>query len=194
MTTIGITGGIGGGKSVVSQILCAMDIPVYNSDIEAKKITETSEFIKQNLINRFGVYLYVDDKLDKAKLASLIFNNEDNLKYVNSLIHPEVFKDFERWKSNLASKEFVGIESAILFESDLYKYIDISIAVSAPQELRIQRVQKRDKTTVEDVMRRINKQLGEEERNKLADYIVLNNETQALIPQVEKVFSMLSSK
>ena len=191
MKTIGITGGIGSGKSVVSRLLETMNIPVYNTDKEAKRITSTSRIIKEKLIQKFGQELYNDNELNKKKLASLIFNNPINLNYVNSVIHPEVFEDFSFWKKTIFGKAFVGIESAILFESGLNKMTDIDILVSAPLELRIERVILRDNLNKEEILNRIRNQMSEEEQKYLADYIVFNDNVQALIPQINTFINQL---
>ena len=192
MKTIGITGGIGSGKSMISQVLEIFNIPVYNSDINAKKITETSPVIKEKLIHRFGPSLYSEGYLNKSLLAALIFKDSSQLAFVNSIIHPEVFKDFLRWKNTFLNKKMIGIESAILFESDLNKMVDICISVSAPQKTRIKRIIKRDGVNRETVLNRIKNQITEEKRNMLSDYIIINDDNQAVIPQVEIILSKLN--
>lgn len=189
---IGITGGIGSGKSVVSHLLEMMGIPVYDSDKEAKRITANSPKIKEKLINRFGTSLYKDNVLDKKCLASILFTDPSALTFVNTLIHPEVFKDFNRWKTRFKDKTFVGIESAILLESKAQSFIDICITVSAPETIRIEQAAIRDKVKEEAIVQRMNNQLSEEERNKRADYIIFNDNIQAMIPQIEKLLTHLN--
>lgn len=192
MMILGITGGIGSGKSVVSKLLETMGIPIYNSDKEAKKVTANSPLIREKLIRKFGSYLYKGEILDKVAFASLIFNDSSALDYANSVIHPEVLKDFLEWKDFLSHKKIVGIESAILFESRLNQVTDINITILAPEELRIERVIKRDKISKELIEERIKNQLSDEERALLTDYIIYNDNTHALIPQIEKIFSKLN--
>jgi dephospho-CoA kinase len=194
MKTIGITGGIGSGKSVVSQLLKVWEIPVYDSDREAKRITGSSGVIREKLSAKFGPGLYQTGELNKEMLASLIFSKPDYLAFVNSVIHPEVFKDFFDWKEKQLGKAFVGIESAILFESHFDKSVDISITIAAPLETRIRRVQQREKINRESVLNRIKNQMSEEERNCLADYVIVNDDIQGLIPQIENLFEALKSQ
>jgi len=192
MKTIGLTGGIGSGKSVVSKILETMDIPVYDSDKEAKKITSNSSIIQDCLSKKFGTELYCEGKLNKSLLASLIFSNKENLKFVNAAIHPEVKKDFLRWKELHKNIPFVVMESAILFESSFDKMADITINVSAPFEKKIERVQKRDLSNRESILNRMNNQMSEEERKNKSDYTIINDDNQALLPQVEYLLKQLN--
>ncbi|MDL2256789.1 dephospho-CoA kinase [Bacteroidales bacterium OttesenSCG-928-I14] len=182
---IGLTGGIGSGKSIVSRLLETMNIPVYNTDIEAKRIMHESPIIKEKLINLFGNTLYSKGVLDRQKLSSLIFSDKENLNYVNGIVHPEVGKDFQEWVDRQENEELVAIESAILFESGFDKMVDVTVSVTASIDIRIERVIKRDGTKKDLVLNRIKNQMSEEERNKKSNYVIINNETEALIPQVE---------
>ena len=187
MKAIGLTGGIGSGKSVISRLLNIMGIPVYIADTESKRITESSQAIREKLTERFGNDLYVEGKLNKALLASLIFENEANRNYVNSVIHPEVLMDFENWKMQQTSSPLVAIEAAILFESGFAGWVDVTVSVSAPEDLRIRRVELRDGWSRSAIVSRIQNQLPEEEKIRRSDYVIYNDNRQALIPQVEKV-------
>ncbi len=187
MKVLGITGGIGSGKSLISKMLESFGIPVYNSDIEAKKITVSSLLIQEKLSEKFGSQLYPNGELDKILLASLIFNDSNHLAFVNSIIHPEVYSDFLKWKQRYASYLWVGIESAILFESGFDKYVDLSVAVSAPLELRIQRIQKRDNLDRTSILSRIKNQMADEEKMKQTDYVITNDGIQAVLPQMESL-------
>jgi dephospho-CoA kinase len=191
MKVWGITGGMGSGKTMVSKLLETMGVPVYNTDVEAKKITESSPVIQKKLSDKFGSALYSGGKLNRTMLASLIFNHSEHLAFVNSTVHPEVYKDFLEWKKQHSEKEFTGIESAILFESGFARWVDVRINVSAPLETRIQRIQKRDRLSREAVLTRINNQLSDEEKNRLADYTIINDDVQALLPQIENLFKLL---
>jgi len=192
MKTIGLTGGIGSGKSVVSKLLETMGIPVYDSDKEAKRITSNSLVIQELLSKRFGSKLYPDGELNKSLLASLIFSNEENLKFVNAIIHPEVQKDFINWKKLHSNYSFVVVESAILFESGFDKIVDITINVSAPLEKRIKRVQKRDLSNRESILNRMNNQMSEEERIQKSNHTIINDDCQALLPQAEYLLKQLN--
>ncbi|MDR1372462.1 MAG: dephospho-CoA kinase [Dysgonamonadaceae bacterium] len=192
MKIIGLTGGIGSGKSTVSCIFASMGFPVYMADTESKRLTETSSEIRKRLVERFGAHLYYKDgKLNKSLLASYIFNNEDNLHFVNSVIHPFVFENFKLWVAEHKNCSAVIIESAILFESGFYRETDYTVTVSSPLELRIARVIARDVTNREDVERRIQSQLSEEERNRLADRIISNDERHSVLYQIENLIKSL---
>jgi len=186
MKVIGLTGGIGSGKSTVSRLLSIMGIPVYIADTESKRLTESSPVIREKLTERFGADLYAEEKLNKPLLASLIFENEANRLYVNSVIHPVVRADFSRWKTQQTSTVVV-IEAAILFETGLADSVDVSVTVAAPEDLRIRRVELREGWTRESIVSRIQSQFPEEEKIRRSDYVIYNDDKQALIPQVEKV-------
>jgi dephospho-CoA kinase len=187
MKVIGLTGGIGSGKSTVSCLFNMMGIPVYVADTESKRLTELSPTVREKLTERFGNDLYNEGKLNKAMLASLIFGNEENRNYVNSIIHPVVAEDFEQWKAQQSSSSFVVIEAAILFESGFSNWVDISVTVSAPEDLRIRRVELRESWSHDSIVSRIQSQLSEEERIRRSDYVIYNDDREAVIPQVEKL-------
>ena len=189
MKTVGLTGGIGSGKSTISRLLNTMGIPVYIADTESKRLTESSPFIRKKLTEKFGTNLYAGGKLNKAQLASLIFEKESNLRYVNSVIHPMVFADFEQWKTQQTKSPLLVIETAILFESGFSDSVDMSITVTAPENLRIRRVAIRDGWSYDSIISRIQNQLPEEERIRRSDHVIHNDDRQALIPQVEKLFA-----
>jgi len=191
MKTIGLTGGIGSGKSTVSRLFETMGIPIYTADTESKKLINISPKIREQLMAKFGAQLYKNGEVDKAMLASLIFGNEENLRYANSVIHPVVFDDFRQWAEQ-QTQPFVVIESAILFDSGFYKSVDVIVNVSAPLEMRIRRTEERDKVSRKSIEARINSQMSEEERNRLSDYTIFNDERQALLPQVEKLLNVLT--
>jgi len=187
MKVIGLTGGIGSGKSTVSRLLSNMQIPVYITDTESKRLTESSPIIREKLAERFGLNLYKEGKLNKALLSSLIFENEANRNYVNSVIHPIVRMDFEQWKTRQTTSPIVVIESAIMFETGLANTLDTTVTVAAPEDLRIQRVELREGWSRESILARIQSQLPEREKIRRSDYVVYNDDKQALIPQVEKM-------
>lgn len=190
MIKIGITGGIGSGKSVVASLLHLYGIPVYVADIESKRLTATSPVIKEKLTALFGNELYTDEGLNKKLLASLIFGNPECLKQVNAIIHPEVNNHFLAWTESKPTG-LCAIESAILFESGFDKVVDTSLMVYAPLDIRIERAIQRDSATREDIVNRINNQLPDEEKKRRSDYVIYNDGKQALLPQIEKFISVL---
>ena len=192
MKIIGLTGGIGSGKSTVSRLFEIMGIPVYIADTESKRLTESSPVIREKLIERFGAGLYAERKLNKALLASLIFENDDNRNYVNSVIHPVVRMDFEQWIAQHAQFPILVIEAAILFESGFAGSVDVSVTVAAPEELRIRRVELREGWSRESILARIQSQLSEEEKIRRSGYVIYNDGERALIPQVEELVERLS--
>ncbi|MCD7973284.1 MAG: dephospho-CoA kinase [Candidatus Azobacteroides sp.] len=182
MIKIGITGGIGSGKTVVSRLLEVMNIPVYYADTEAKRLTESSPLIKEKLTALFGKEIYKNGFLNKALLASLIFNDKEALSQTNTIIHPEVATDFERWATEQNSP-VVAIEAAILFESGFDKKTDLVITVSAPLPLRLFRIMQRDGLSEARILERMGNQLPEEEKIRKADFVILNDEKQSVIQQ-----------
>ncbi len=190
MIKIGITGGIGSGKSVIASLLNLYGIPVYVADTESKILTETSPAIKEKLTALFGDDLYTDKGLNKKLLASHIFTNPEYLQQVNAIIHPEVNNHFSAWTKAQASP-ICAIESAILFESGFNKVVDKSLMVYAPREIRIERAVLRDNTAREEIIRRIENQLPDETKRDRSDYVIYNDDKQALLPQVEKFLASL---
>lgn len=190
MTKIGITGGIGSGKSVVASLLEIHGIPVYIADEESKLLTATSPVIREKLIALFGTDLYTSDGLNKKRLASFIFSNPDSLRQVNAIIHPEVNRHFLAWTER-QTRQFCALESAILFESGFNNAVDISLMVYAPLKIRLQRALKRDGVAREEIERRIQSQLPDETKKERSDYIIYNDGTQALIPQIAKFIAYI---
>jgi dephospho-CoA kinase len=194
MIKIGITGGIGSGKSVVCDILHLHNIAVFDADKEAKLLNNTSKIIREKLINHFGKDIYTENKLNRKIFGELIFNNEDNLKIANSIIHPEVANSFIKWCQHHSSSSIVAIESAILIEAGFKKHIDKLITVYAPEELRIKRVANRDNTSIENIKSRINNQISEEKKIQLSDYLIFNDNYHSLILQVYEIINNLLFK
>jgi dephospho-CoA kinase len=186
MLKIGLTGGIGTGKSIVAKVFQLLGIPVYVSDYEAKRLMNANEEIRQQLISRFGADIYQNDGLNKAKLASIIFKENEALKDVNAIVHPVVRKDFERWAREQIQAPYVIQESAILFDTGLYKNFDKIITVTANDETRIQRVIKRDHTKREMVEERMKNQLPEKEKVEKSDFVIYNN-GELILPQIIEI-------
>jgi dephospho-CoA kinase len=181
---IGITGGIGSGKSIVCKVFELLGVPIFYADIEAKKIYD-DEYVKTLLINKYGHEIYLPDgKLNREKLSKIIFSNQDELKYINSLIHPLVAKAYSEWCERHKNFPYTLKEAAILFESSSYKELDKVITVSAPLELRINRVIKRDNLTRIQILERIKHQWEEDKRIKYADFVIYNDDEHLVIPQI----------
>lgn len=194
MLKLGITGGIGSGKSTVSQLLELLGIPVYYADIESKRLTATSLTIKEKLIDVFGSEIYSKGELNKPLLASLIFNDKEKLKTVNGIIHPEVIKDFINWAEQHNTYPIIAHEAAILFESGLNIYMDKTVLVYTPLDIRIDRVMKRDNISKEKVLERINNQMSDDDKIKLSDYVIYNDNSHSLISQTVELLSSLNYK
>ena len=187
MLIIGITGGIGCGKSYVSAKMRLRGIPVYDSDTRAKLITATNPVIKMELSRLVGPSLYCSccGQFQKEVLSQFIFSNPENLAKVNAIIHPRVKEDFRQWAASQKGKDFCILESAILFESGFESEADVKVCVDAPLELRIQRCIKRDNVAREDVIRRIENQMDQADKCSRADFVIVNDGVQALEPQID---------
>ena len=190
MISIGITGGLGSGKSVVARLLALQGIPVYIADDESKRLTAHSPLIRQPLTELFGDELYTDEGLNKSLLASLIFSDAENLKRVNAIIHPVVSQDFQQWVQR-QSGPYCALESAILYESGFDQLVDVRLMVYAPLELRLQRAMVRDRADRETLLARIRHQWPDEVKKERADFVIYNDDQQALIPQIQDFLSYL---
>ena len=190
MVRIGVTGGIGSGKSVVATLLALAGIPVYTADDESKLLTAASPVIREELKALLGDDIYTNERLDRKKLASLIFADEALLKEVNGIIHPVVRTDFQAWTKRQTSN-ICAMESAILYESGFDKDVDTVLMVYAPVDLRLERAMQRDGATEADIMKRMNRQMPDTLKRKLANFIIINDNVQALIPQVERFINSL---
>ena len=184
MLKIGLTGGIGSGKSLVGKILEALGYPVYYSDMAAKVLVDTDSEIRTQLINLLGTEVYFDNELNRPFLAQQLFKDDQLRIQVNQIIHPKVRDAFKDWCTSQKSP-VVFNEAAILFETGAYKTMDLNLLVTAPKELRIQRVMERDKMSPAQVEERIAKQWPDEAKVELANFTILNDEKQPLIAQVE---------
>ncbi len=186
MIIVGLTGGIGSGKTIVCKVFEKLNIPVYSADTEAKKLMNSDYKIKSKLISEFGNNVYRNNSLNKKFLANIIFNNKKKLLFVNSVVHPVVKKHIKNWISQQTSN-YVIIENAILFESGFDKIANKIITVTAPEELRIRRVVKRDNSTYKEVKARINNQMPDEEKIKKSDFVIQNDNEQLILPQILKI-------
>jgi dephospho-CoA kinase len=183
MLRIGLTGGIGSGKTTVARIFQALEIPVYNADDASKRLMAEDENLKKKIENFFGKESYSDNKLNRKYLAEQVFNDPEKLSLLNSLVHPATINDAEKWMK-AQNAPYLIKEAALIFESGAQKYLDYVIGVKAPLTLRVQRTMQRDKVSADEVKSRINKQMDEEMKLRLCDYVIVNDEQQLLIPQV----------
>lgn len=191
MKKIGLTGGIGSGKTIVADLLNIMGYPVYDSDSRSKELCNSDSKIKSGLKKLFGDSIYKNDLLDRSLLAEKIFNDQKKLDAVNSLIHPVVMTDFDKWIYLNQDSDLVFMESAILFETGLYKFFDKVLTVTAPEELRIERVCKRSGLDHGAVLDRIKNQMNEEKRISLSDLIIVNDEEKSVILQLKNILEKL---
>lgn len=186
MKRIGITGGIGSGKSYIAKIIEQMGFPIYNSDLRSKELTLSNKVIREGLISLFGEDVYINSELNKKLIASKIFSDDILREKVNTLIHPIVREDFYEWSLKQESR-IVFNEAAILFETGAYRNLDATILVCAPHELKIKRVTERENCSRESVIIRMNKQWPDEKKVELSDYVIVNDEQSPILNQIEKV-------
>ena len=190
MKIIGLTGGIGSGKTTVANHFIAAGIPVYIADDAARKIMQSPEILRE-IEKTFGGSVFEKGVLNRQKLAEIVFSNLDKLKKLNAIIHPAVKKNFGNWILNHKNSPFVIYEAAILFESGSYKDCDMIITVTAPLETRIERVIQRDKTTRQDVFKRINMQWTDEQRQAKSDFVIENINPEITKSEVNKILKIL---
>ena len=190
---IGLTGGIGTGKTMVAEYFKSLGIPVYIADKEARQLM-TSDNIINALSNEFGKEILENGILNREKLAKLVFNDSKKLQKLNSIVHPEVKKHFDNWVDKHKNYPFVVKEAAILFESGSYKYCDTIITVTAPLETRLQRVMKRDKTDRESVLKRIENQWTDEQRIAKSNYVIHNLSVESTKKQVDEILKKLKNQ
>lgn len=183
MLKVGLTGGIGSGKSTVAKVFEVLGIPVYYADEAARQIMNTDKELKATLIKNFGAQTYQNDQLNRPYLAAIVFADKQKLELLNSLTHPATIRDANRWMEQQTSRYIIK-EAALLFESGAHEYLDHVIGVYAPQELRIKRTIDRDHITREEVLLRISRQMDEDAKMKRCDFIITNDEQQLVIPQV----------
>lgn len=182
---IGITGGIGTGKSFVCKIFKHLNIPVYDADSRAKWLMANDPQLKKSIIEAFGEEAYNKDGLNRKYLASKVFNDSDNVSQLNSLVHPAVGRDYQQWVKENQDKPYLLKEAALMFESGSYKQLDSVIYVHASKELRLKRIKQRDPhRSEEEIEAIIKKQLSAEEMKDRSDYVINNDEKEMLLPQI----------
>ena len=193
MIKIGVTGGIGSGKSTVTDLLSLYGIPCFIADTESKRIVDSSEVIREQLTSLFGPNIYTSEGLDRKQLASYIFQDTILLNQVNKIIHPVVSNAFLQW-AEAQNSDITVIESAILFESGFDHLVDVTLTINAPTALRIERACKRDRCDANGIKQRIKNQTTDEEKELLADYVMQNNSKISLIKQLEAFITTITQK
>jgi dephospho-CoA kinase len=184
---IGITGGIGSGKSYVSNLFAELGVPVYNSDSRAKWLTENSPEILTSLRSHFGDEIFIEEKLHRKALGNIVFNNPTELQWLNDLIHPAVQKNFEAFYTEHIDTDYVLKEAAILIEAGTFQKLDGLILVTAPDEVKIARVMQRDNATREQVLDRMKNQIPDDKKVKYAQWVIFNDGVEDVRKQVEEV-------
>lgn len=197
MKKIGITGGIGSGKTTICKIFESLNVPIYYADVEAKKIMASNLQVKSQLKEILGEKAYhKNGKPDRKYIASKIFSDKELMSKVEKIIHPAVLSDSERWMEQwkaAGNSSYVLKEAALLVENGTFKYLDALIVVTCPENIRIKRVMKRDKLSFEDVMSKVKNQLPEDDKVKVADYIIINDGIKPLIPQIWEIHNRLTN-
>jgi dephospho-CoA kinase len=191
---VGLTGGIGSGKSTIAAVFETLDIPVSYADVEAKRLMNEDTGLREAIAQNFGAGAYTDGKLNRKYLAEIVFTDPEKLSLLNSLVHPVTIRDGERWMQELGDRFPYAIrEAALIFESRTVGYLDFVIGVSAPEALRIQRTIRRDHVTREEVLRRMRNQIDEDIKMNRCDAVIVNDERSAVIPQVLEIHRRLTA-
>ncbi len=184
MLNIGLTGGIGSGKSYVGRIFETLGVPVYDSDQEAKRLMVESEELRKGIVEIFGSKAYKGEELNRTYISELVFTNKQLLSSLNDIVHPAVHNDFLNWTKEQEEKPYFIKEAAILFETGGYKLLDQNILVLADEHTRIDRVVERDHVSEESVRDRMNNQMSDDEKIKYADFIIYNNNDSMILQQI----------
>ena len=193
MIRVGLTGGIGSGKSVVARIFESLGIPVYYADDAARRIQNLDPDVKQKTIELFGPSAYTKDGLNRKFISDIVFSDKDKLEQLNDIVHPATIRDAEQWLNKQTSPYAIK-EAALIFESGAQRDLDLVIGVTAPLPLRIKRTVARDSITAEEVQKRMGKQISEMIKMRLCDYVIINDEKQLLIPQVIDIHEKILAK
>ncbi len=191
MKKIGLTGGIGSGKTTVAEVFRRLGVPVFMSDDVARNLQEEDPEVKAAIQELFGPAIYAGGKLDREKVAGIVFTNKKKLEQLNAIVHPAVAKAFRQFCEAHHDKKYVLKEAAILFETGGHKQLDGMIVVTAPEELRASRVMRRDNVSREEVQRRMKHQWAEEEKVTKADFVIVNDEKSLVVPQVVEIDEVL---
>lgn len=192
---VGLTGGIGSGKTTIAKMFHELGVSIYIADIEAKKLMHSSKEIKEELMDTFGKKTYINGKLNRSYLSNIVFNQPEELKKINAIVHPRVGQHFKDWYAARSSEKYIIKEVAILFENGSYKQCDKIITVVAPLETRFERLLQRDKTTRAAIQSRMDNQWSDADKIALSDYVIHNEDLEDAKAQVAKIHEeiMLSS-
>lgn len=190
MLKVGLTGGIGSGKSMVAKIFAALGVPVYYADEAAKRIQQEDPEVRKQIIHLLGEPAYQDGQLNRSFVSSVVFSDRDKLEKLNAIVHPATLRDAENWLSAQTTAYAIK-EAALIFESGSHRNLDFVIGVTAPVALRIQRVMSREGVTEAEVRRRMEKQVSDDIKMRLCDAVIINDEKQLLIPQVLELHQKL---
>jgi dephospho-CoA kinase len=190
MLKIGLTGGIGSGKSTIAKIFEVLGIPVYYADDAAKRLMNEDENLKRSITKYFGEESYINNELSRTFISRQVFNNAEKLAALNSFVHPATIFDGEQWM-NKQTTPYAVKEAALIFESNIHQNLDYIIGVSAPYDLRIERTMKRDSVTRDDVIKRMKNQMDENKKIELCDFVIYNDEEQAVLPQTIALHNQL---
>lgn len=189
---VGLTGGIGSGKSTIAKVFQSLGVPIFNSDLEAKKIINNDVEVINSITSVFG-NVYQNGELDRIKIAEVVFNDKDALEKLNKIVHPKVAEYFEKWILENSNASILIKEAAILIESGAYKQMDKIILATASEDVRIKRVMNRDSVSKQKVLERMSAQLSDKEKLSFADFSIVNDNKEMVIPQVLEVYKSLIS-
>ena len=192
MLKVGLTGGIGSGKTTVAKIFELLNVPVYYADEASKRLYHTDRDLITNIKKHFGEDVYTNEQLNRSRLAAIVFNDPGKLELLNELVHPPTIRDAEEWMKKQTAPYIIK-EAALIFESGSAKGLDYIIGVQAPSHYRIKRVMDRDGVSKEDVINRANRQIDENIKMRLCDFVIVNNEQELVIPQVLELHSKFSA-
>ena len=190
MLRVGLTGGIGSGKTTIAKIFELLNVPVYYADEASKRLYHTDLDLICNIKKHFGEDIYTNEQLNRSKLAAIVFNDEKKLQLLNELVHPPTIRDAQEWMKKQTAPYIIK-EAALLFESGSAQGLDYIIGVHAPVHYRIKRVMERDGVSKEEVMNRANRQIDEDIKMRLCDFVIVNNDQELVIPQVLELHSKL---
>ncbi len=191
MKKIGITGGIGCGKTTASKVFSLLGVPIYNADERSKTILDSSSVVIEKVKQKFGDDIYESKGINRKKLAAIVFANPELLNELNQIVHPAVFDDFDNWCLLHENEPYILKEAALIFETILHQKLDKIIVITASEELRLSRVMQRDGSTQEEVRKRIQNQMSEKEKIERADFVIHNDEQQLIIPQILSIHEIL---